>query len=138
MTTSSYRALKASVLRRVEAGDIVPHGDREAVRRAIAGVVAEYQARAHLDDRLTPLGDLQEMVDRLIASVVDLGRLTELLGRDDVEEIQVQGRQVVYWTCDGRVHWLAPMAAQDELRQDVERLLQGCPEHAQLDASTRW
>ena len=42
MRTSSYRALKATVLRRIESGQIVPHGERDAVRRAIADVVAEY------------------------------------------------------------------------------------------------
>jgi pilus assembly protein CpaF len=135
MKTSSYRALKATVLRRIESGQIVPHGERDAVRRAIADVVAEYQERAHLEDQLTPLSDPQAMVDRLLASVVDLGPLTELLGHDDIEEIQVQGNKIVYWTSDGRVHWLAPTSAEDELRQYIERLLQASAEQAQLDAS---
>lgn len=135
MRTSSYRALKTTILRRIEAGQLAPHGDRDTVRRAIADVVAEYQERAHLEDKLTPLGDPQAMVDRLMASVVDLGPLTELLDGEDVEEIQVQGTKIVYWTSDGRVHWLAPTAAEDELRQYVERLLQASVEQAQLDAS---
>lgn len=135
MTTSSYRILKATVLRQVEAGQVVPHGDRESVRRAIADVVTQYQERAHLEDQLTPLGDPQGMVDRLVASVVDLGPLTELLDSENIEEIQIQGTKVVYWTGDGRVHWLAPTAAEDELRQYVERLLQSSAEQAPLDAT---
>lgn len=85
MSTSTYRTLKATMLHRVEAGEIVPHGKRTAVRAAIAEVVADYQERAHVEDALTPIGDVETMVDRLVASVVDLGPLTGLLGRDDVE-----------------------------------------------------
>ena len=132
---SSYRSIKALVLRRIEAGELVPHGDRASVRTAIAECVHDYQERAHLDDALTPIGDVEHMIERLLASVVDLGPLTALIGRDDVEEIQVQGSQVTYWTSDGRVHWLAPTAAEDELRQYIERLLQVSADTAQLDAS---
>lgn len=136
MTGSTYQTVKALVLRRIEAGEIAPNGERATVRAAIADCVHDYQERAHLDDDLTPISDVEGMVDRLLASVADLGPLTQLIGRPDVEEIQVQGTKVTYWTSDGRVHWLAPTATEDELRQYVERLLQGAADRAQLDAST--
>lgn len=136
MSTSTYRTLKTMVLRRVEAGEIVPHAARTAVRAAIAELVAEFQQRAHVEDALTPIADVEAMVDRLLAAVVDLGPLTQLLGRSDVEEIQIQGDRVIYWTADGRVRWLAPAVREDELRQYVERLLHASADGAQLDAST--
>lgn len=133
----AYAIIRRQVLARVEAGEIVPSGDRATVRNRIAEVVRAYQTEANVGtaDSHPPLGDIDGMVERVLASVVDFGPLTALLDRDDVEEILVQGARVSYFTADGKSHFLAATATEAELRQHVERLLQTATSDCQIDAS---
>jgi pilus assembly protein CpaF len=131
---SAYEAIKAMTLRRVEAGDIDPQADAELVRGQIAEVVGAYQRDAHLDDALTALADPEAMVARVMAAVCDLGPLTGLLARGDVEEIMIQGAHLSYITADGRTHFPTHAVGEAEYRQHIERLLQATGR--QLDAST--
>ena len=132
---SAYSVVKAMVMRRVEAGDINPDGDRRQVRSLIAEAVRDYQADAHLADDVVALSNPEQMVDRVLAAVCDYGPLTDLLGRDDIEEILIQGARVSYITADGRVNVLQRPTSEEENFGYVERLLQSGPTQRQLDAS---
>lgn len=131
---SAYETVKAMTLKRVEAGDIDPQEAPEVVRSQIGEVVRAYQRDAHLDDRLVALADPEAMVARVMAAVCDYGPLTDLLRRNDVEEVMIQGAHLSYITGDGRIHFPAKAASEAEYRQYVERLLQATGR--QLDVST--
>lgn len=133
---SAYEQVKKTVLRRIEDGDIDPAASRSEVRAAISDAVDAYQQQAALSDGVTPASHPEELVERVLASVVDYGPLTDLLAADDIEEILIQGERVSYITSDGRVQYLAPTASEQELRQYVERLLATSAEDVQLDRSS--
>ena len=59
----------------------------------------------------------------MLRSVTDLGPLTELLARRDVEEIFIEGARVSYLDGSGRLRGLTVPTSEDENRQLVERLL---------------
>jgi pilus assembly protein CpaF len=63
------------------------------------------------------------MVDRVLRSVTDLGALTDLLARRDVEEVFVEGARVTYLDSGGRLRGLAEPTSEDENRQMIDRLL---------------
>lgn len=119
---TAYRLLRTDAMRRVQAGEIDPQGDRAVVRAALATVVREYQDRAHLDDDLAALTNPEGMVDRLLLAVCDYGPLTPLLERRDIEEIQIQGARVAYLTAGRWVRHALP-TSEEENRSYVERLL---------------
>lgn len=135
MTATAYSIIRQRVLDAVEAGDIVPTGDRDAVRDGIAEVVRAYQAEAHTGDEHPPLSDIDRMVERVLESVVDFGPLTGLLARDDVEEILIQGSRISYLPAGRKMRQLASTATEAELRQYIERLLQNATSEWQLDSS---
>jgi len=92
------------------------------VRREVERAVDEYQRRARLGDEL-PLGDPHTMVARVLRSITELGPLSELLERRDVEEIFVDGARVTYLDHEGRLRGLAEPTTEDENRQILERIL---------------
>ena len=63
------------------------------------------------------------MMQRVLRSITDLGPLTELLARHDVEEIFVEGARVTYLDTSGRLRGLAEPTTEDENRQILDRLL---------------
>ena len=63
------------------------------------------------------------MGERVLRSITDLGPLTELLARRDVEEIFIEGARVSYLDGSGRLRGLTVPTSEDENRQIVERLL---------------
>ena len=132
---SAYAVLRTMLMRQVESGELDPRADRAQVRDRLFGTVREYQAAAHLDDGLVALSSPSTMVDRLLRAVCDFGPLTDLLGREDVEEILVQGARISYITADGRVHLSAVPTSEHENRTYVDRLLQTANADRQLDAS---
>ena len=94
---------------------------------AAAGTPARRGARARSSGRSTtisaapgsarsvPLGDPRAMAQRVLRSITDLGPLTELLARRDVEEIFVEGARVTYLDTDGPV--ARPRRADDRGRE---------------------
>ena len=87
-----------------------------------SGRSTTYQRRARLGDEV-PLGDPDTMVQRVLRSITELGPLSELLARRDVEEIFVEGARVTYLDTAGRLRGLADPTTEDENRQIVDRLL---------------
>ena len=63
------------------------------------------------------------MVQRVLRSITDLGPLSELLARRDVEEIFVEGARVTFLDVDGRLRGLAEPTTEAENRQILDRLL---------------
>ena len=76
------------------------------MRAEIERAVDDYQRRARLGDEV-PLGDPPAMVQRVLRSITDLGPLSELLARRDVEEVFVEGARVTYLDTDGRLRGLS-------------------------------
>ncbi len=59
----------------------------------------------------------------MLRSITELGPLTDLLARRDVEEIFIEGPRVSYLDGSGRLRGLTVPTSEDENRQVVERML---------------
>lgn len=137
MTTSlrsdAYHEIRRAALLRVEERRLDPAGDREAARRLVVQAVDEYQRRAQLGEGRS-LHDPAGMVERVLRSITEFGPLTELLNRNDVEEVFIEGARVTYLEGGGRLRGLEQPTTEEENRQVVERLLAGSDRR--LDASS--
>jgi len=93
-----------------------------AVREVAVRAVDAYQQHAR-HAGLPLLHDPTAMVDRVVRAVTDLGALSDLLERDDVEEIFIEGARVSYLDRTGRLRGLVTPTNEDENRRLVEQLL---------------
>lgn len=118
----AYDAIRRDVIARVERRRLRAETDLEEVRVEVGQAVDEYQRSAHMG-AVVPLGDPQTMVERVLRSVADLGALTDLVARRDVEEIFIEGPRVSYLDGSGIVRGLSTPTSEHENRQIVERLL---------------
>ena len=123
MTVDAYDAIRREVHVRIERRRLRPEVDLDEVRgRGRRDASTTTNARRMLGAHL-PLADPSDMADRVLRSITDLGPLTELLARRDVEEIFIEGPRVSYLDGSGRLRGLAVPTSEDENRQIVERLL---------------
>ena len=122
MTVDAYDSIRRDVLARIERRRLRPEGDLDEVKAEVQQAVAEYQRRARLGDGL-PLVAPGAMADRILRSVTDLGPLTDLVARRDVEEIFIEGGRVSYLDGTGRLRGLADPTSEAENRQLIDRLL---------------
>jgi pilus assembly protein CpaF len=124
MTTAvdAYESIRRDVVARLgDAAWTAPRSD-ERIREAVVGAVDDYQSRSHHGDQ-PPLHDPAAMVERVLRAVTDLGALSELLARHDVEEIFIEGGRVSYLDDRGRLRgWVMP-TSEDENRRAIEQLL---------------
>ncbi len=120
--TDAYDVIRRDALGGIERRRLQPAAQIAEVRLEIERAVDEYQRRARLGDTV-PLGDPPEMVHRVMRSITELGPLSELLARRDVEEVFVEGARVTYLDSDGRLHGLTEPTTEVENRQIVDRLL---------------
>ena len=90
MSLDAYDVIRLDAVAGVERRRLRPEGDLEEVRAEVERAVDDYQARARLGDAL-PLVAPEVMRERVLRSITDLGPLTELLARRDVEEIFIEG-----------------------------------------------
>lgn len=118
----AYDVIRRDALVRVERRRLRPDADLDEVRSEIERAVDDYQRRAHLGEEI-PLGEPREMAERILRSITDLGPLTELVARRDVEEIFIEGGRVSYLDTAGRVRGLAVPTTEEENRQILDRLL---------------
>lgn len=107
--------------------------DRAAVRAVVSGAVDDYQRGAHLG-RSRALADPSGMIERVLRSIADLGPLTELLERPDLEEVFIEGSRVSYIDSTGRLRALDQPTSERENRQVLDRLL--ADSDRRLDASS--
>jgi hypothetical protein len=122
MTVDAYDAIRREVHVRIDRRRLRPDVDLEAVRGEVGATVDEYQRAAMLGEHL-PLADPSELADRVLRSITELGPLTDLLARRDVEEIFVEGPRVTYLDDAGRLRGLSEPTTEEENRLVVERLL---------------
>ncbi|GHJ57705.1 pilus assembly protein CpaF [Nocardioides sp. OK12] len=112
------------------------HALREGVRRegvdpqrdpGVVRRLAEALVRAHDDRSLTgavaPVGDLEAMVDELVARVSGFGALQPLLDDPSVEEVWINDPSRVFVARNGRHELTNLMLTQAQVAELVERML---------------
>ncbi|MGQ0849507.1 MAG: CpaF family protein [Actinomycetota bacterium] len=122
MTAPAYDEIRRRALELVETTRIDPQKDREAARAVVTDAVGEYQRRAHLGQGRA-LHNPSDMIDRVLRAVSELGPLTDLLQRRDIEEIFIEGGRVSYLDGTGRLRGLDQPTSEVENRHVVDRLL---------------
>jgi pilus assembly protein CpaF len=122
MTVDAYDAIRREVHLRIDRRRLRPDVDLEAVRDEVGTTVDEYQRAAMLGEHL-PLADPAELADRVLRSITELGPLTDLLARRDIEEIFIEGPRVSYLDGAGRLRGLTVPTSEEENRLVVERML---------------
>jgi pilus assembly protein CpaF len=120
--TDAYETIRQDAIAGIERRRLRPERELTEVRAEIERAVEDYQRRARLGEEV-PLGDPVTMVHRVLRSVTDLGALTDLLARPDVEEIFIEGGRVTYLDTSGRLRGLAEPTSEEENRQMIDRLL---------------
>ena len=120
--TDAYDVIRHDVIAGIERLRLEPEQQLAEVHAEIERAVADYERQARLGEQV-PLGDAAAMVHRVLRSITDLGPLTDLLARPDVEEIFLEGARVTYLDTTGRLHGLAEPTTEDENRQILDRLL---------------
>lgn len=120
--TDAYEIIRRDAITGIERRRLQPAAQVAEVQVEIERAVDDYQRRARLGDEV-PLGDPPEMARRILRSIADLGPLSELLARRDVEEVFVEGARVTYLDTDGRLRGLTEPTTEGENRQIIDRLL---------------
>ena len=120
--SDAYDVIRHDAIAGIERRRLQPDRQLAEVQAEIERAVDDYQRQARLGDEV-PLGDAETMVHRVLRSITDLGPLTDLLARSDVEEIFIEGARVTYLDSSGRLRGLAEPTAEDENRQILDRLL---------------
>jgi pilus assembly protein CpaF len=120
--TDAYDVIRHDVIAGIERLRLQPDRQLAEVHAEVERAVDEYERRARLGEQV-PLGDAGTMTQRVLRSITDLGPLTELLARPDVEEIFVEGARVTYLDTTGRLRGLAEPTTEAENRQILDRLL---------------
>lgn len=132
MTVDVYERLRKEALARIDGTGLDPSDQKEAVRNLLEATVEEYQKTAHLGGGRS-LADPEATVDRLVMSVSGKGPITQLLERDDVEEIFIEGDNVTYLEAGGSLRSASLPSTEAENRQAIEQLMAATDRR--LDAS---
>jgi pilus assembly protein CpaF len=120
--TDAYEIIRRDAITGIERRRLQPAAQVGEVQIEIERAVDDYQRRARLGDEV-PLGDPPEMARRILRSIAELGPLSDLLARRDVEEVFVEGARVTYLDTDGRLRGLTEPTTEGENRQIIDRLL---------------
>jgi pilus assembly protein CpaF len=122
LRSDAYDVIRHDAIAGIEQRRLQPDRQLAEVREEVERAVDDYQRQARLGEEV-PLGDAETMIHRVLRSITDLGPLTDLLARTDVEEIFIEGARVTYLDSGGRLRGLAEPTAEDENRQILDRLL---------------
>lgn len=122
MTIDVYESLRRRALARIDGTGLDPAREAEAVRDLLEATVDEYQQKAHLGEGRS-LADPKATVDRLVRSVSGRGPLSQLLERDDVEEVFVEGDKITYLEAGGMLRSVNVPTTEAENRQSIEQLM---------------
>lgn len=133
MTIDAYEEIRRRTLARIDSAGLDPETDSDALHNLISGTVHEYQQRSQIGEGRS-LANPAATVERLLRSVSPHGHLSELLRRNDIEEVFIEGDRVTYLEASGRLVALDTPTTELENRQVVERLL-GATDR-RLDASS--
>ncbi|HDH03327.1 MAG TPA: CpaF family protein, partial [Actinobacteria bacterium] len=131
--TSAYETLRKTAAERVEELKLNPSTDAEGVRSAVVELVEQYQRQAYAGEGYRPLRNPAELTSRLIDSLAGYGPLTDLLERNDIEEIFIEGSRVTFLDTSGRLQGLNAPTSEAENRQIIDRILSGT--NRRLDTS---
>jgi pilus assembly protein CpaF len=132
MTLDVYETLRREALLRLDGTGIDPMSETGAVRELLESTVEDYQRKAHLGDGRS-LADPRATVERLVRSLTGLGPLNQVLDREDVEEIFIEGDRVTYLEAGGALRSLSVPTNEQENRQAVSQLM--ATTDRRLDAS---
>lgn len=132
MTLDVYETLRREALERIDGTGLDPERETDAVRDLLEATVREYQQRAHLGNGRS-LADPKATLDRLVRSVTGRNPLRDLIERDDVEEIFVEGEKVTYLEPGGMLRSCPVPTSEAENRLTVEQLI--ADTDRRLDAS---
>lgn len=132
MTLDVYEELRREALAHIDESGIDPTLQPQEVRALLETAVEDYQRRAHLGEGRS-LANPALTVERLARSLTGRGPLSELLGREDVEEIFVEGDQVSYLEAGGSLRAASIPTTESENRQTIEQLISATDRR--LDAS---
>ncbi len=133
MTVDAYEEIRRRTLERIDSAGIDPEADSDRLMELVAGTVDEYQRLSHLGDGRS-LADPAATILRLVRSVGAFGHLADLLGREDIEEVFIEGGRVTYLEANGRLCALDTPTSEAENRQVIERLVAATDRR--LDASS--
>lgn len=132
MTVDVYESLRREALARIDGTGIDPAEQVDAVRDLLEATVDEYQRKAHLGGGRS-LADPEATVERLVRSVSGRGPLSQLLDRDDIEEIFIEGDKITYLEAGGVLRSASTPTTELENRQTIEQLMASTDRR--LDAS---
>jgi pilus assembly protein CpaF len=132
MTVDVYERLRREALARIDGTGLDPSDQMEAVREVLEATVEEYQKTAHLGGGRS-LADPDATIDRLVMSVSGKGPISQLLERDDVEEIFIEGDKITYLETGGSLRSASLPSTESENRQAIEQLMAATDRR--LDAS---
>jgi pilus assembly protein CpaF len=132
MATDVYEELRRKALAMVDGSGVDPASQPDALRNLLESTVEDYQRRAHLGQGRS-LADPVATVDRLVQSLIGRGPLGQLLDRDDIEEIFIEGDQVTYLEVGGILRSAEEPTTEAENRQLLEQLIAATDRR--LDAS---
>ncbi len=132
MTVDVYEELRRQALAHIDETGIDPAEQPHRVRALLESTVEDYQRKAHLGEGRS-LADPRLTIDRLARSLSGKGPLSELLARDDVEEIFVEGDQVTFLEAGGALRSADVPTTEAENRQTIEQLISATDRR--LDAS---
>jgi pilus assembly protein CpaF len=132
MTVDAYHEIRQKALERIDGSGLDPQRDKERLVELLRATVADYQRQSHLGESRT-LVDPDATVRRLLQSVSYYGPLGDLMDREDIEEIFIEGARVTYLDATGHLRGLEVPSTESENRQVVERLMAATDRR--LDAS---
>jgi pilus assembly protein CpaF len=133
VTVDAFAEIRRRALHRIDSLGVDPATEDEQLRDLLEREIDDYQARASLGDGLS-LADPRSTFDRLYRSVSAHGVLGDLIDRDDVEEIFIEGNRVSFLEAGGSLRALDMPSTEEENRRVVERLIASTDRR--LDAST--
>lgn len=122
MSVDAYQAIRKRALERIDGSGLDPQRDTHRLMELLRATVDDYQRSAQLGE-VRSLADPDATVRRLLQSVAYYGPLGDLLDRDDVEEIFIEGDRVTYLEAGGRLRGLDTPSTETENRQVIERLM---------------
>ena len=95
MTVDAYHEIRRRALEKIDGSGLDPQRDTARLVELLRAAVDDYQRHAHMGETRS-LADPDATVRRLLQSVSYFGPLGDLLDRDDVEEIFIEGERVTF------------------------------------------
>jgi pilus assembly protein CpaF len=121
VSPDAFEQIRRSVVAGLDGTEWV-EGDAARVHEVARHVIDAYQQEARHTGRPL-LHDPVAMADRVVRALTEFGVLSDLLARDDVEEIFIEGARVTYLDRTGRLRGLVTPTTEAENRRLVEQLL---------------